>query len=66
MEIIYKSDWMQVVKRGEQYSIQYNSGDLINSVNEIEVSKQDALKAQEGDQSAYEIIIRYQNLQNNS
>lgn len=63
MEIVFQSDWMQVIKKGEKYSIQYNSGDLINSINEIEVTKLDAMKAQESDQSAYEIILKYQNLQ---
>lgn len=63
METVYKNDWMQIFKKGEQYIIQYNSGDLINSVKEIEVSKSDAIKAKESDQSAYEVIIKYQNLQ---
>ena len=64
MEIVYKNDWMQIIKKGEQYIIQYNSGDLINSIREIEVSKADALKAQKSEQSAYEVILKYQNLEN--
>ncbi len=64
MEIAYKNDWMQIIKKGEQYIIQYNSGDLINSIREIEVSKDDALKAQKSEQNAYEVILKYQNLEN--
>ncbi len=64
MEIVYKNDWMQIIKKGEQYIIQYNSGDLINSIREIEVSKDDALKAQKSEQNAYEVILKYQNLEN--
>ena len=64
MEMVYKNDWMQIIKESEQYIIQYNSGDLINSIEEIAVSESDAVKAQENEQSAYEIIIKYQNLQN--
>ena len=64
MVIVYKNDWMQIIKKGEQYIIQYNSGDLINSIREIEVSKDDALKAQKSEQNAYEVILKYQNLEN--
>ena len=64
MEIVYKNDWMQIIKKGEQYIIQYNSGDLINSIREIEVSKDDALKAQKSEQNAYEVILKYHNLEN--
>jgi len=64
MEIVYKNDWMQIIKKGEQYIIQYNSGDLIISIREIEVSKDDALKAQKSEQNAYEVILKYQNLEN--
>ena len=64
MEIVYKNEWMQIIKKGEQYIIQYNSGDLINSIREIEVSKDDALKAQKSEQNAYEVILKYQNLEN--
>jgi len=64
MEIVYKNDWMQIIKKGEQYIIRYNSGDLINSIREIKVLKADALKAQKSEQSAYEVILKYQNLYN--
>lgn len=64
MEIVYKNDWMQIIKKDEQYIIQYNSGDLINSIREIKVSKDDALKAQKSEQNAYEVILKYQNLEN--
>ena len=64
MEMVYKNDWMQIIKKGEQNIIQYNSGDLINSIREIKVSKDDALKAQKSEQNAYEVILKYQNLEN--
>ncbi len=64
MEIVYKNDWMQIIKKYEQYIIRYNSGDLINSIREIKVSEADALKAQKNEQSAYEVILKYQNLEN--
>ena len=61
MEIVYENDWMEIVKKGDQYIIRYNSGDLTNSISEAVVSKADAEKAQESDESAYEIILKYQN-----
>lgn len=63
MEIIYKNDWMQIKRKNERYIIQYNTGDLANSINEIEVSKADADRAQESGKCAYEVILKYQNLQ---
>lgn len=62
MEIVYDRGWMQVIKRENRVYIRYNSGDMINSIDEIEVSISDAINAQEGDQIANEIIIKYQNL----
>lgn len=63
MEVIYEKDWMQIFNNDEQYIIRYNSGDLMNSMRDISVTKADALKAQESDQMAYEIILKYQNLE---
>ena len=60
MEIIFQNDWMQILQDNSKYIIQYNSGDLINSIREVEVSKADAEKAQTSDQNAYEVIIKYQ------
>ncbi len=61
MVIVFENDWMQIISKGKEYIIRYNSGDLINSIEEIEVTKADAEKAQESDQSASEIILKYQN-----
>jgi hypothetical protein len=66
MGILYKNDWMLILEEDEKYSIRYNSGDLVNSIKEIVVSKSDAIKAQKSDQNAYEVIIKYQNLQNHT
>lgn len=65
MMIIFKNDWMKLMRIEDKYILQYNSGDLINSIKEIEISELDATKAQKDDQSAYEVIIKYQNLENN-
>lgn len=59
---------MQIIKKGKQYKQyinKYNSGDLINSLCEIKVLEQDAVKAQQSEQNAFEVILKYQSQQNN-
>jgi len=63
MEVIFKTDWMEISKTAGSYKIQYNSGDMINSIKEIEVSEEDAVLAQKNDQEAYNVIIKYQNIE---
>ena len=41
--------------------IKYNSGDLVDSIQEVKVSEADSHKAQKSDQDAYDVIIKYQN-----
>jgi len=60
---MFENDWMRIVMQDDNYVIQYNSGDLANSTQEIVVSEIDALKVQESPESAYDVIIRYQNLE---
>ena len=60
MEIVFQKDWIKIFRSADKYIIQYNSGDLINSIGEIEVSEADAKKAQINDQNAYEVIVKYQ------
>jgi len=60
---IFENDWMRIIKQDDKYVIQYNSGDLTNSTQEIVVSEIDALKIQESPESAYDVIIKYQNLE---
>lgn len=62
IETIFENYWMQIIKIGEKYIIKYNTGDLICSIDEIEVTKRDAMQALENDQNAYNIIIKYQNI----
>ena len=61
MEVIYENDWMRILKIGTEYLIKYNSGDLVDSIQEVKVSEADSHKAQKSDQDAYDVIIKYQN-----
>ena len=63
METLFKNDWLQINKENNSYRILYNSGDLINSVKEIEVSREDALLAQRSDSDAENVIVKYQNIE---
>jgi len=62
MEILFKNDWLQIGKENDSYEISYNSGDHINSIQKIEVSKEDAMLAQQSDRDAENVIIKYQNI----
>ena len=62
MNTIFKNDWMEIYTCNNAYFIKYNSGDLINSIREIEVSEEDAKRAQESGEAAYHIILHYDNI----
>ena len=62
METIFKNDWLEISKENDNYKILYNSGDHADSINEVEVTEEDAILAQQGDIDAEKIIIKYQNI----
>jgi len=61
--MIFENDWMRIIKQDDKCVIQYNSGDLTNSTQEIVVSEKDALKVKASPESAYGVILKYQNLE---
>jgi len=63
MEIIFENYWMKIRKAENKYSIQYNSGDLIDSTREIDISEEDAIIAQQSEKDAYNVIIKHQNIE---
>lgn len=63
MEIIFENYWMRISRTRDKYNIKYNSGDLMDSVREIEVSEEDALLAKQSDKDANSVIIKYQNIE---
>lgn len=63
MELLFSNDWMQILKDEKNYFIQYNSGDHINSIRKVTVSKAEAEAAQHSEKDAESIIIKYQNIE---
>lgn len=62
MEVVYKTDWMEILKDEEKYYIRYDSGELVSRILKIEVSEEDAKKAQKSEEAAYRVILHYQNM----
>ena len=60
-EIVYESSWMKIEKENNKYKLIYDTGDHIGTIDEIEITKEEAAKAQQGDDAAYQVIIKYQN-----
>ena len=60
---IFEDFGIQIFSENGKYFIEFDSGELVSKMVEIEVSKEDAEKAQESEQSAYEVIIKYQNIE---
>jgi len=62
MEILFENDWMKIIKQDDKYIIQYDSGDLIGSIQEVVVSESDAKIALESVENADQIIMKYLNI----
>lgn len=63
MTIIYKNGWMEIFECDGKYFIRYDSGDHFGRIRELEVTKEDALRAQEGDEAAYWVLTHYENVE---
>lgn len=62
MNKIYENYGIIIMKNDNKYYIQYDAGELVDKIDIIEVSKEDAEKAQIGEEEAYSVILQYQNL----
>lgn len=59
-ERVFEGHGIEVLKRGSQFFIRYDAGEIVVEMKEIEVSEKEAEKAQEGERQAYEVILRAQ------
>lgn len=59
---IFEDYGIIIMQNNEKYYIQYDAGELVDKIDTIEVSKEDAEKAQLGEEDAYIVILQYQNL----
>ena len=62
MKKIFEDYGIIIMQDNEKYYIQYDAGGLGDKTDTIEVSKEDAEKAQIGEENAYNVILQYQKL----
>lgn len=61
MEKVFEGYGIGIVKKDEKLFLRYDAGEIVSDYREIEISQEDAEKAQKSSQGAYEVIIAYQN-----
>lgn len=61
MKEVFSDYGIKILKDNGKYFIQFDGGELVEKTVQIEVSGQDAKLAQQSENDAYEIIIKYQN-----
>lgn len=66
MEKIFENYGIEIIKKEGKYIIIVDAGELVDRFEEIVVSEEDAKKAQESSQKAYEVLIKYKNLKRHS
>ena len=57
---IFEGYGIIVLKRAEQFFIRYDAGEIVVQIKEVEVSERQAIKAQEGEQDAYDVLLEVQ------
>ncbi len=61
--LIYKDDSMEIFEHNGIYTIRYDSGDHFGTIREIEVTEEEAMRAQESEDAAYWVIIHRRNIE---
>ena len=59
--VIFEDYGIEIILRENRYFIKYDAGELLIKYEEIEITKEEADRAQQGEKNAYEVIIWYQN-----
>ncbi len=62
MEKIFDDYGIEIFNNEEEYIIRYESGEIACVPEDIKVSKADAEKAQLSAESAYDVVLKYQNM----
>lgn len=62
MNKIFEDYGIIIMQDDDKYYIQYDAGELVDKIDIIEVSGEDAEKARLGEEEAYNVILQYQNL----
>ena len=60
MEKIFSGYGIEIFINGGKYFLRYDSGEIVSKLIEIEISEEDAKRAQLSENDAYWVIIEYQ------
>lgn len=58
--IVFEGYGMTLLRRNGQFIIRYDAGELVDKIEEIEVSEQEAQRAMRSERDAYEVILAHQ------
>lgn len=61
--LIFEDYGITLLKRGDKFFIRYDAGELVAQFEEVEVSELQAIKAQQGERQAYEVLLEVQRKQ---
>lgn len=61
MKKIFEDYGIEIIERKGKYFLRYDAGELLCKYEELNVTPEDAEKAQLSEKDAYEVIIKYQN-----
>ena len=57
---IFEDYGIEVLIENGKYLIKYYAGEIVEHVDVVEVSKEDAMRAQNSEDDAYQVILKYQ------
>lgn len=63
-ETIFSDFGIEIFKRGERYFIRYDAGEIAMQFREDEITEEEAVKAQECEESAYKVLLACQQRHN--
>lgn len=61
METIFSGYGIEIIERDKKLFLQYDAGEIVDLMIEVEVTEDESIKAQNSDTDAYEVIIKLQN-----
>ena len=62
MQKIFEDYGIEIFVENGHYYIQYAAGELVDHIIEIEVSEEEAIRAQKSEEDAYHVILEQQGL----
>ena len=62
-EQVFEDYGIVLVRRGNKFFVRYDAGHLVAEMREDEVSEQQALRLQQGEQAAYQVLLEVERSQ---